>query len=404
MVEKNELPEGWEVKKLGEVLNFAGGGTPDKSNKNYWNGNIPWASVKDVKEKYLTKTQDKISDEGLISSSAQVANPGEILLITRITPGKTSISKIKTAINQDLKIVKPKIEIETLFIYYFFQTIEKKIIKKSSGTTVLGIRLEILKDIEISLPPFLTQQSIVAKIEQLFSELDKGKEQLETAQQQLKVYRQAVLKWAFEGKLTNGIKDWNSINLKEAASKIVVGYVGPMTEHIVNSDGVILLSTTHIGENEFINHSMRQVSHVFNEKNKKSQVVPGDILIARHGDSGKSCIIPDFIRIAQVSNAVILRVNPKISIPKFICYRLNAERQRMQKMKVGGVFQVVNTKSMENFKIQMPPLPEQHRIVQEIESRLSVCDKIEETIVQALRQAESLRQSILKRAFEGKLL
>jgi type I restriction enzyme S subunit len=199
-------------------------------------------------------------------------------------------------------------------------------------------------------------------------------------------------------------KNWKRIKLKEAASKIVVGYVGPMTQYIVNSSGVKLLSTTHIGENEFLNHDMREVSESFNEKNKKSQVVPGDILIARHGDSGKACIVPDFIEMAQVSNAVILRPNPEILTPKFICYRLNSERQRMQKMKVGGVLQVVNTKSMETFQIEIPPLSEQHRIVQEIESRLSVCDKIEETIIEGLQQAEALRQSILKRAFEGKLV
>ena len=76
----------------------------------------------------------------------------------------------------------------------------------------------------------------------------------------------------------------------------------------------------------------------------------------------------------------------------------------MQKMKVGGVFQVVNTKSMEAFRISIPSVEKQKQIVQEIESRLSVADKLEETINSSLQQAEALRQSILKKAFEGKLV
>jgi type I restriction enzyme, S subunit len=234
--------------------------------------------------------------------------------------------------------------------------------------------------------------------------LENGKQQLLLAQQQLKVYRQSLLKWAFEGKLIKGTINWRIVKLKDASIKIVVGYVGPVTEHIVKKEGVKFISTTHIGENEFLFHDIREVSKRFNENNKKSQVVPGDIIIARHGDSGKACIIPNSIELAQISNAVILRPNPEILNSKFICYRLNAERQRMQKMKVGGVLQVVNTKSMEAFQISIPPLAEQQLIVDELESKLTVCDKIEETIIQSLLQAEILKQSILKKAFEGRLV
>lgn len=293
-------------------------------------------------------------------------------------------------------------------MYLFFLTISNDFIQPlnelQTGSSYPAVRDKDVFSQPIPLPPLPTQRAIVTQIEEIFSELDHGVAQLKAAQQQLKVYRQAVLKWAFEGKLTGGTKDWKLMSLKDGSSKIVVGYVGPVTQHIVDQNGVMFLSTTHIGENHFLNHDIREVSQEFHQKNKKSSVSAGDILIARHGDSGKACVVPDYVVVAQVSNAVILKPNPEIILPKFICYRINAERQRMQKMKVGGVFQVVNTKSMEAFQISVPPLPEQHRIVSEIERRLEGCAQMEAAIGRGLAQAEVLRQGVLKRAFEGGLV
>lgn len=302
----------------------------------------------------------------------------------------------KTWVNNHAHVLKPKISSD--FCLHYLNSFNYS--GYVEGTTRLKLTQGALKRIPFPLPPLAEQHRIVAKIEELFSELDKGIETLKTAQQQLKVYRQAVLKSEFE----RDDSDWQIRNLKNATKRIVVGYVGPITEHIVKTGGVTFLSTTHIGANEFLNHDIRQVSQTFDKSNAKSHVIPGDILIARHGDSGKACIIPDFIEAAQVSNAVILSPDPSVIIPKFLCYRLNYERQRMQSMKVGGVQQVVNTKSMETFELKFPDTNKQALIVHEIESRLSVCDKIEESIEQGLQQAEALRQSILKKAFEGKLV
>ena len=178
-----KLPKDWKIVKLGEICNFVGGGTPSKNNPDFWNGDIPWASIKDIKGQYLTKTSDFITDEGLKKSATNLANPNEIILATRINPGRPIITKIQTSINQDLKVVRPKIKIHNDFLYYLFLNIENDIIKLSNGTTVLGITLNSLNEIDIHLPPIETQQAIVSKIEELFSELDKGIEDLKTAQQ-----------------------------------------------------------------------------------------------------------------------------------------------------------------------------------------------------------------------------
>src|SRR5690606_19421186 len=105
--------------------------------------------------------------------------------------------KISVAVNQDCKIAKPKESVDLAWAYYMFLANEREFIKRSSGTTVLGIRIDDVKEIVVAPPPMEEQKRIVAKVEPLFSELDKGIESLKTAREQLKVYRQAVLKDAF---------------------------------------------------------------------------------------------------------------------------------------------------------------------------------------------------------------
>jgi len=206
-MEGGVMRDGWAMNKLGEVCRFVGGGTPSKLEPSYWNGGIPWASIKDMKGETLISTQDEISETGLRNSASSIAMPGEIILATRINPGRPIISKIRVAINQDLKIVKPKCEISTEYLYYSLRNVEHQIRKVSSGTTVLGINLNHLNEIPIPIAPLPEQKSIVAKIEELFSELDNGIANLQEARRKIDIYRQSVLKKAFEGELT---KDWRS--------------------------------------------------------------------------------------------------------------------------------------------------------------------------------------------------
>lgn len=148
----------WEEKKLGEVCSYIGGGTPSKKVKEYWNGNINWASVKDITGKYLYETQDKISQLGADSSATNICGRDSLLLITRMSPGKTVITKCITAINQDLKIVNSDINVE--FLHLLFQSIQTKIDEKTSGTTVKGISIEGLNQIDIRLPCKAEQEKI----------------------------------------------------------------------------------------------------------------------------------------------------------------------------------------------------------------------------------------------------
>lgn len=191
----------WDKVKLEELYEFIGGGTPNKDEAQFWNGNIPWASVKDVKNTFLTETKDSITKSGLENSSSKVADTGDVIIITRISPGNSAICKIKVAINQDLKIVKPKTQILNTYTHYLFNSLKGQILRLSSGTTVKGITLNNLKTIEVPKIAYEEQIRISAEIESRLSVCDSIEASIRESLDRSKSLRQSILKKAFEGTL-----------------------------------------------------------------------------------------------------------------------------------------------------------------------------------------------------------
>lgn len=169
-----ELPKGWEWVRLGELFNsIASGGTPSKSNPDFWNGDIPWASVKDLgKDKYISKTQDYISHQGLDAGS-KLADEGDILICTRMGLGKIGIASCPVAFNQDLKSVKLTSGVSLDFFFNTYSTVKIK----GTGTTVEGIKQEQLLNYVIGLPSGNEQHQIVEKVDELMSLCDQLEQQ-----------------------------------------------------------------------------------------------------------------------------------------------------------------------------------------------------------------------------------
>ncbi len=159
------LPPGWNWSRIGNIItNIKGGGTPSKRNLEYWDGDIPWASVKDLgKDKYLTSTIDTITEKGLEKSSTNLIPKGTLIICTRMGLGKIAINNIDVAINQDLKglSLSQFMLIDYFYSYYLTQEI------KGNGVTVSGIRQEDLLNKLIPIPPFEEQKRIVTKVDKL---------------------------------------------------------------------------------------------------------------------------------------------------------------------------------------------------------------------------------------------
>ncbi|MBM6943558.1 restriction endonuclease subunit S, partial [Collinsella intestinalis] len=162
-----EIPEGWAWARLGAVSQISGGGTPDKSNPRFWNGDISWASVKDLKGDYLTGTIDHISQEGLLSkASISRCVPGDLIVATRLVPGKSILCSRDSTINQDLKRIRSHLDIK--YLHLWFQFDRPRLHKLGQGTTVPGIKLSDLTNALIPVPPLVEQQRIVRRFTALY--------------------------------------------------------------------------------------------------------------------------------------------------------------------------------------------------------------------------------------------
>ena len=303
-----------------------------------------------------------------------------------------------------------------------------------SGTTRLKLTQLAMKEIPVPLPPLAEQHRIVAKLEELFSELDKGVENLRVAQQQLKVYRQAVLQWAFEGKLT---EEWRRKNSEKLQLLRCVETVGcneekmelPSEWRLTNLSSVGEAIDPHpshrtppvvengipyvgIAECDYKKYaidfdSARKVSpDVLKEHTARYLINKDDFIIGKIGTIGKPFKVPSERFFALSANVVLVQPDRILINADYVFYLFQSqviEKQFSQGLKATtqAAFGIQKVRLM---KIPYCSLPEQHQIVAEIESRLSVCDKLEETIAQSLLQAEALRQSILKQAFAGKLV
>lgn len=428
MEEIKDLPDGWIKYKIGDLVKTIDGDRGSnypKKEELLENGYCLFLSTKNVREGkfvfdeniFISKEKDQILRGGKLELN-------DVVITTRGTLGNVALydHKVKyknVRINSGMLILRSLFNL--LNNYYLMKFITsplftKQLKDKQSGTAQPQIPANVLREIEFPLPPLKEQHRIVEKIEELFSSLDKGIESLKIAQQQLKVYRQAVLKWAFEGKLTNSnVKDgdlpdgWKLVKLGEVIEQPKYG-TSKKCDYTLKGKAVLRIPNL---SNGFINDSDLKFAEFDNTEIDTYSLKEGDLLIIRSNGSvdlvGKCSLIRKKDENYLFAGYLIrLRPIKKFINSKYLLNMLFSSELRSQiesKSKSTSGVNNINSEELKSLVIPLPQiLEEQQAIVQEIEFRLSVCDKIEETIEQSLLQAESLRQSILKKAFEGKLV
>lgn len=195
------LPAHWKWVWLGSVAKFQGGGTPDKTKSTFWNGDIPWASVKDLSTPVIVETQDHISKQGLSNSSANLCSPGDLLLATRIDPGRVSISQATIAINQDLKIVKSEVA-SVPYLYFWFKGAKNWFHTNSSGTTVKGVTITKLNAMPFPLPPLEEQEEIARILDEQLERIERTDKLVAEVLKRLDAMNQQIVSAALAGRLS----------------------------------------------------------------------------------------------------------------------------------------------------------------------------------------------------------
>lgn len=212
-----ELPMGWASCVLADLANWSSGGTPSRARKDYFGGKIPWVKTGELSEKYIWDTEEKLTELGIKESSAKVFPAGSVgIAMYGATIGKVSIWRIDAATNQACAVAQPRPDVTTSeFIYHFLRSEKGAFVERGKGGAQPNISQGLLINWPVALPPLNEQCRIVEKIEAMFEQIDKGVENLRAARTSLGLYRQSLLKSAFDGRLT---ADWRARNADKLES------------------------------------------------------------------------------------------------------------------------------------------------------------------------------------------
>lgn len=300
----------------------------------------------------------------------------------------------KTWVNNHAHILRSKTNNEFLCYYLNYFNYKNYV----SGTTRLKLTQAQMRKIPIPNIPSDEQSRIVASIEELFSELDKAVDTLKTTKEQLEVYRQTILVDAFRAAT-------NSTYLKVGCvcAKIVdCPHSTPKWE----KSGKLCLRTTNFKRGYLDLQSPNYVSEeTFHDRNRRIIPQPGDVLYSREGSVlGIACTIPSNVYPCLGQRMMLLRSGEKLN-NRYLMHYLNSPMvtNHVIATKGGTGSPHINVGDIKEFKIPIPSLEEQSNIVRQIEEQLSSCDNVEKTVDAILAQADAMRQSILKQAFEGTL-
>ena len=310
---------------------------------------------------------------------------------------KAYIISGKTWVNNHAHVLKSKTN--NKFLCYYLNSFNYK--GYVSGTTRLKLTQAEMKRIPVPAPPLSEQERIVSRIEELFSQLDAGVETLKKTKAQLAVYRQAVLKEAFSSELSS-----KTVEIREIVDDIRIGPFGTMlhkSDYI--SGGVPVINPQHIKSGKILPSASVTVSEEKARDLSAYRLQTNDIIMGRRGEMGRSAAITD------VENgwlcgtgSILFRLKPNfdagfyaqiLSSPDVVHY--------LEEHATGTTMKNLNEDIVQYIPVPFVTTEMQREITMKMDCKISVCGSIEQTVDTALQQAEAMRQSILKDAFEGRL-
>ncbi|MEH7082785.1 restriction endonuclease subunit S [Neobacillus drentensis] len=459
----NEIPENWAWVKSEFVAKWGSGGTPSRKKSEYYNGNIPWLKTGELRDNIIFDSEEKITEEGLKQSSAKLFPKDSVAIaMYGATIGRLGILGIDAATNQACAVGVPYSFMDKKFMFYYFLSQRQKLIDMGKGGAQPNISQTIIKEFPHALPPLNEQKRIAEKVGRLLSKVEDAKQLIAEAIETFEIRRAAILDKAFRGELTTKWRESNSTveSFDELLEKIISEkeriYLGLLQKanvegikkparpkkfnNKINQESAIALPRNwgyctlgdviydfkygtseksdydykgtpviripNIGE-EFINvDDLKYLKE--NSRDSNVSVLEGDILIVRSNGSrdlvGKCSIVQKSEEMFAFASYLI-RLRPVVVVPEFILWLLKSDRVKEQffsKSKSSAGINNINTEELATTIIPLPPIEEQREIVRKLKALLAKEEKTKK-MLDMDKQVETLKQSILSKAFCGEL-
>ena len=383
------VPEGWMWTTLGVIGTWQSGGTPSRSNKSYYGGNIPWLKTGDLNDGYITHIPEFITEEAVVNSSAKLNPVGSVLIaMYGATIGKLGILTFPATTNQACCACIEYDAIDPMFLFYFLLSQRTAFIAKGGGGAQPNISKEIIVKTYIPLPPFLEQQRIVAEIERWFSLIDiieNGKNDLQNI---IKQTKNKILDLAIHGKLVS--QDPNDEPAIELLKRINPGFTPCDNGHYTQlpegwtvAPMQVLCSLVDGDKQNGIERTNLDVKYLRGERDAKTltsgkYVTANSLLILVDGEnSGEVFRTP--IDGYQGSTFKQLLINENMN-EEYVLQIINLHRKVLRESKVGSAIPHLNKKLFKAIEVPIPSYKEQQRIVMAINIAFKQLDLITESL------------------------
>lgn len=395
---ENQLPKGWELKKLGEVCDIINGSTPLRTNKTYWeNGSFPWFTIDDIREqgREINYTKQKVTEAAL--SKLRLLPIDSVLLCCTASVGEYAISRIELTTNQQFNglVVKDNKKLFPNFLMYYCSTLKSELLKLSGKTTIDFIAISKLKEIYIPIPSLPEQQRIVSILDDAFAAIAKAKANAEQNLKNAKELFESYLQGVFE----NG--NWEMKELRELTTILGDGLHGT-PEYSINGEYYFINGNNlNDGKIEFKDNTKRVNVGEFNKY--KKNLTDRTILVSINGTLGNVAFYNNEKIILGKSACYF---NLKENVDKsFVKYVLSSSYfiKYAHKEATGATIKNVSLKSMREFKVPFPNFKEQQTIVHQLDALRAETQKLEAIYKKKLADLEELKKSVLQKAFSGEL-
>jgi type I restriction enzyme, S subunit len=452
-----ELPDGWVWARLGDLGRWTGGGTPSKSNQAFWmGGTIPWISPKDMKSEIVGDTEDWITENAVANSSTKRVPADSILMVVRSGilnhTFPVAVCDREVTLNQDMRALTPREGIDSLYLANILRRLQRHILYECSkdGTTVASVEPGQLENIFVPIAPSAEQRRIVARIDELFTEIGDGETSLTRARDDLDTWRRALLKAAVTGELTREWRESNHVNepaenvlraLRGTRLNLKTGgrndepkptsttnlpelpdmwswtYLEELAETIRNGTSKVPRSDKN--KNEILRISsvrplwvdVSQIRYLDDQQAEEAatfKVETGDLLFTRY--NGSADLVGVGAKYADVPRFYpdkLIRVRLKEEARQYVDFieiAVNtwvSRRHIAANIKTTAGQQGISGESLKATPIPLPPRSEAAAIVRQIRS---YDDDIKSEYAAVEGDSSRLRQSMLKAAFEGRLV
>jgi len=394
------MSESWKKYNLGDVCEIIGGGTPSKSNPDFYRGDNWWATVRDMKNDLLFNTEFKISDVAIKKSATNIIPKGNVIIATRVGLGKICLVQVDSAINQDLKGIIPKKSNQLIpkYIFYWFKSISNQIIEKGTGATVKGVKLDFIRTLKIPIPHLPEQQRIVDILDQSFAAIDQA---IENTTRNLE--KISILFKSYSESLFNQLSiDYPVLKFPQLCKLERGSSPRPIKNYVtIDESGVNWIK---IGDatktNKYIYTTQEKITP---EGAKKSRYVKaGDLLLTNSMSYGKAYILKTDGYIHDGWFAI----KPKDSIvTEYFWHALvspNVEKQ-FHHLASGAIVKNISSDLVNKVSLPLPPIKIQTQIAETLDDFSSQLQEILILYQKKLKLLHELKQSILNKAFNGDL-